>query len=146
MLEEFGDFWTIQGDYRCITTNAIIRNGIAVMGKGVALQAAKKYSGLPKLLGNLIQTNGNHVFRLGNGLISFPTKWHFGKESDIELIKQSARELVALLRDDPASRILIARPGDDNGSLQWYKVKSVLQDILADNKFIIVSKELKSKK
>lgn len=138
MLEEFGDFWTIQGDYRCVTTNAILRNGYSVMGKGITLQAAKKYPGLATLLGKLIQEKGNHVFHLGNGLISFPTKWHYANNCDIELIKQSAKELVVLLQDNPAKRILLPKP--DCEDRKWEIVKPIVQTIFSDDKFIIVNK------
>jgi hypothetical protein len=139
MLEESGDFWLIEGDYRCINTNAFLKKGSAVMGKGIALQAARKYPGLGIILGKLIQINGNHVFHLGNGLISFPTKWNF-RDIDVELIKQSSQELIILLQDDPAKRILIERPED---GIQWTRIKPVIQKILRDDKFIIVNKEKK---
>lgn len=140
MLEEYGDFWALPGDYRCITTNAILRkNGNAIMGKGLALDAKLRYSNIETILGRLIKEHGNHVFKLGNGLISFPTKWHWREDSDIELIKRSAQELVFLLKDDPARRVLLTRPGCSNGNLSWSRVKPIIQDILSDNKFIIVA-------
>lgn len=142
MLEEFGDFWTIPADYRCITTNAILRkNGNAILGKGIALQARRRYPDLEITLGKLIRIYGNHVFNLGNGLISFPTKWHWREDSDIELIKRSAQEIVFLLKDDPAKRVLLIRPGCNNGNLHWSGVKPFIQNILSDDKFIIVNNE-----
>jgi hypothetical protein len=143
MQEESGDFWDIPGDYKCIPTNAILRDGYAVLGKGISLQAAKKYQGLAGVLGKLIQEKGNHVYKIGNGLISFPTKWHFGRGSDIKLIKQSAEELVELLKSDPAKRIILTRPGCETGDLQWIRVKPIIQNILIDDKFIIVDNKRK---
>lgn len=142
MLEEFGDFWTIQGDIRCITTNGTLRrSGYAIMGKGMALQAKHRYPRIEITLGRLIKKYGNHTFKLGNGLISFPTKQHWRKDSDIELIKRSAKELVLLLKDDPAKRVLLTRPGCGNGNLRWPEVKSCIQNILSDDKFIVVDLE-----
>lgn len=146
MIEEFGDFWEIQGDARCITTNGALRaNGYAVMGKGVALQAKKRYPRIEATLGRLIQKYGNHVYYLGHRLISFPTKNHWMEEkSDLNLIKRSAIELVALLRGDVPikskanRRILLTRPGCGNGNLEWSEVKPVIQTILSDNEFIII--------
>jgi hypothetical protein len=67
MLEEFGDFWTVQGDARCVTTNGTLRaNGNAIMRKGMALQAKQRYPKLEYTLGKLIQKYGNHTFKLGN--------------------------------------------------------------------------------
>ena len=147
MLEEFGDFWTIQGDARCITTNGALRsNGDAIMGKGIALQAKQRYPTIETTLGRLIQKYGNHVFYLGNGLISFPTKHHWRDEtSDIGLIKRSANELVSLFRGDVPiksksnRRILLTRPGCGNGNLDWTEVRPVLQTILNSNEFIIIN-------
>lgn len=139
MLEEYGNFWEIMADYRCITTNGILRkNGNAIMGKGIALEARRRCPDLEITLGKLIKMYGNHVFRLGNGLISFPTKWHWREDSDIELIKRSAQELVFLLKNDPAKRVLLTRPGCGSGNLHWSGVKPFIQNILSDNKFVII--------
>jgi hypothetical protein len=143
MLEEFGDFWTIPADLRCITTNgALRRNGDAIMGKGIALEARKKsrnrQENIETILGSLITKYGNHVFLLGNNMISFPTKNHWKQDSDVQLIKRSAQELVALLKNNPARRVLLTRPGCGNGNLKWSEVKFVIQDILVDNKFVVV--------
>jgi hypothetical protein len=139
MLEECGDLWKLTADFRCITTNgALRRNGNAIMGKGIALAARERCHDIEAILGYLINRYGNHVFHLGYNLISFPTKYHWRQDSDIQLIKRSATELVTLLKDNPARRILLTRPGCGNGNLQWSEVKIAIQDILADNKFIIV--------
>lgn len=147
MLEEFGDFWTIQGDARCITTNGVLReNGNAIMGKGIALQAKQRYPNIEFTLGRLIQKYGNHVFYLGNGLISFPTKYDWKDEkSDIGLIKRSAMELVSLFKGDVPiknksnRRILLTRPGCGSGNLNWTDIRPVLQTILDSNEFIVVN-------
>ena len=147
MLEEFGDFWEIQGDVRCITTNGALRtNGDAVMGKGIALQAKQRYSKVETTLGRLIQKYGNHLFYLGHGLISFPTKHHWADDkSDIQLIKRSAMELVSLLKGDipikkkSNRRILLTRPGCGSGNLNWADIRPILQTILNSNEFIIVN-------
>ncbi len=147
MIEEFGNFWEIQGDARCITTNGALRtNGDAVMGKGLALEAKKKYPRIEATLGRLIQKYGNHVYYLGHGLISFPTKHHWMDEtSDITLIKRSALELVSLLRGDVPlkskanRRILMTRPGCGNGNLEWSNVKPAIQTILKNDEFIIIN-------
>ena len=139
MIEECGDFWLAPADLRCITTNgALRRNGNAIMGKGIALEARKRYHDIEAILGSLINKYGNHVFLLGYNTISFPTKHHWKHDSDIQLIKRSAQELVKLLENNPAKRVLLTRPGCGSGNLEWSEVKAVIQDILVDNKFIIV--------
>lgn len=147
MIEEFGDFWEIQGDLRCITTNGALRSsGDATMGKGVALQAKERFSSIEKTLGRFIQKYGNHVFYLGHGLISFPTKNHWRDEqSDIGLIKRSASELVSLVQGDipikkkSNRRILLTRPGCGNGNLKWTDVRPIVQTILHSDEFVVVN-------
>ncbi len=142
MLEECGDFWIVPADLRCITTNgALRRNGNAIMGKGVALEARRRYHDIEPILGSFINRYGNHVFSLGYCLISFPTKYHWKQDSDIQLIKRSAQELVLLLKDNPAKRVLLTRPGCGNGNLKWHDVKTVIEDVLVDDKFIIVHQD-----
>ena len=60
MLEEKGNLWELDGDARCITTNGTIKNdGRAVMGRGVALQAATLYPTLSLELGQFLNDYGN---------------------------------------------------------------------------------------
>jgi hypothetical protein len=142
MIEECGDFWTVSADIRCITTNGALRkSGRAIMGKGVALDARSKYHDIEAILGSFINKYGNHVFLLGYNLISFPTKYHWKQDSDIKLIERSAQELVALLKDHPARRVLLTRPGCGNGNLKWLDVKVVIQDILVNNKFVVIHQD-----
>lgn len=142
MIEECGDFWAAPADLRCITTNGALRkNGYAIMGKGIALDARNRYHDIEAILGSFINKYGIHVFLLGYNLISFPTKYHWKQDSDVQLITRSAQELVILLKDHPAKRVLLTRPGCGNGNLKWPKVKTVIKDILVDNKFIIVHQD-----
>lgn len=70
-------------DAICITTNGVVKpNGDAVMGKGLAEQAAKRWPSMPKTLGAKIQFNGHCVLVIGPkfsfdvpyAIVSFPTK------------------------------------------------------------------------
>ncbi len=88
----------------CITTNGITdKNGNAVMGKGIALQAKNMFH-CEALLGKYITEYGNRCFNLGQyrrdnevfTLISFPTKNHWKEMSDMTLIYKSAEQLVAI--------------------------------------------------
>lgn len=143
MIEEYGDFWNLKGDARCITTNGKLRkNGNAIMGAGVALQARNKCLtkgiDLEAILGRYINEHGNHVFLLCNNLISFPTKTDWVKNADINLIIRSANELKMLANRTKYRRILMTRPGCGNGRLDWRIVKPVIEFIL-DDRFVIVS-------
>ncbi len=139
MLELQSDFWRIEADYRCITTNGAIRiNRRAIMGAGIAQQARSRFPELEVTLGKLIIEHGNHVHLIGHNLISFPTKVHWNLNSDLDLILRSARELVALVNSLPgAKRILMTRPGCGMGKLSWPVVKQSIAPLL-DDRFVVV--------
>lgn len=55
----------LAADVLCITTNGTLRkNGAAVMGKGCALEAKKRWPGIDDILGRLLLEKGNkpHFF------------------------------------------------------------------------------------
>lgn len=159
MKEVKGDFWKFAkyADAICVTTNGVVKaNGELVMGKGIALQFAQRWPRLPMLAGQLVEGLGNHVHYVAaqfpeiDGtdhtvrVVTFPTKHHWRDKSDLNLIIQSAKELVKLANGDPTSRsrwekVLLTRPGCGNGGLDWEReVKPAIQNIL-DDRFVIVS-------
>ena len=143
MIEIRGNIFDQKCDAICITTNGIIKkNGEAVMGAGIALQAKIKYPQLPKLLAEKIAQEGNKVysFKFDNDdrtIITFPTKNHWKDDSDIELIKRSLLQLVWMTTRNKWERVCLPRPGCSNGRLNWFDVKKYVSKL--DNRFIIVN-------
>lgn len=145
MKTQCGNIWDLPADYRVITTNGMLKyNGAAVMGKGIALEAVKRYpktdtyKGINFELGDLIKKWGNHVFKLSNNIISFPTKNDWKRRADINLIKRSAEELVFMLKQEEDIRVLLPPPGGGEGGLKWIQVEPMLSKILKEDKFVIV--------
>lgn len=146
------DLWKLnaQGQVVCVTTNGITKTygpekGQAVMGAGVALQAKLRYPNLPLELGSLLVVAGNHVYWFPKyRLFTFPTKNDYRDKSTLELIAQSARELVQLVEEQKIldtyghGQIYLPRPGCSNGGLDWKDVCPVLEEIL-DDRFAAVS-------
>lgn len=145
MNELKGNIWDIAklNDNICITTNGTIKkNGEAVMGRGIALQAKQKYPILPSKLGKLLMNFGNQVYYLYNietngtlfkNLFSFPVKHNWWEKADIELIKHSLKEIIVIFNrgmSNKDERFLIPRPGCGNGGLNWKDVKPELQKVL----------------
>ena len=63
MREVVGDIWDYhaKGHWVGITTNAVTKeNGEAVMGRGIALQAAQRFPLLARQLGAKLRHDGNH--------------------------------------------------------------------------------------
>lgn len=158
MREEVGDLWVLTtarpGEPKpptpVITTNGSIKNnGLAVMGKGTALQALQQYplDGIDRRLGYLLRQYGNHVYQhpvSWGRLITFPVKHLWWQDADLELIGQSARELMELADAQTAhgceQTYALPRPGCGNGNLTWEQVKPVVESIL-DDRFVVITNE-----
>jgi hypothetical protein len=77
-----GDMWALARNYAavCVTTNGVVKkDGRAVMGAGVALQATKEYLGCDMVLGQKLKLFGNHTQIIANHLgrpplIAFPNE------------------------------------------------------------------------
>ena len=145
MMEVFGNLWVMEADYRCITTNGTVkRNGEAVMGRGVALQAAKMDKGLAARLGASIKAHGNHVRPIAFNLtcqpellIAFPVKHYWWERADLALIERSANELAEFAAQRPNKTFLLPRPGCGNGGLLWDDVREVLEPILPPHVWVV---------
>ena len=141
MLEITGNLWDQKADAICVTTNGSVRkDGKAVMGRGCALQAKKRFPGVDETLGAMLKEFGNHVTflkKLRNCYVfSFPIKERWQDDPDRELIHRSALEIRKYADLFGYKRVLISRP--TNRKPSWNQVKPVLEDIL-DNRFCIVS-------
>jgi hypothetical protein len=147
MIEAEGDLWDFHaiGAWVAITTNGFVKkNGEAVMGRGVAKEAAQRFPWLPAQLGERTLSAGNHVQIFSHiRLFTFPVKHHWHEPADPDLIVQSARELRGFL-DDPGvlrlpKRVYLVRPGCGNGQLRWEDVRPLIAPIL-DDRFIVVER------
>lgn len=141
MIEVNADIWTYPADYRCITTNGIVKkNGELVMGAGIALEAAKRFPELPARLGKNVSIFGNipYIFHEWK-IISFPTKNHWKDPSSLELIEKSAKEILTFANILGIISISLTRPGCGLGKLDWADVKPVL-DKYFDDRFIVCTK------
>ena len=149
MKEITGDLFDFydKGQWIVITTNGTVRNdGLLVMGRGVAEQAAKKIPGLQKDLGSVVLRSGSHVWpMLKYRVFSYPVKWRWREMADPRLIKWSAQELaekvnyVNHIRLKSIEQIYMVRPGCGNGGLSWTAVRPIIENIL-DDRFIVVEK------
>ena len=153
MLEEQGDLWEAHdlGYWVVVTTNGDINaKGECVMGRGVALQAKRRFPALPKKIGGMVKLAGSHVAAyVEERVITFPVKYHYYDRADMRLIERSARELAGMKRmwdRDGNTRprtikdlVYMVRPGCGNGGLEWSMVKPVIEPFLDDH-FIVVEK------
>lgn len=142
-------------DAVCITTNGCIRrDGHAVMGRGIALTADRRFRDpsrpgfqMSLVLADYLKKYGNRVFYMGAlldsytgrtmSVITFPTKRDWRNDSDIELIRTSAHQLPATCEKFGIRRCYLTCPGCTNGHLDWEsQVRPVIEPYL-DDRFII---------
>lgn len=157
MLEKRGNIWKYQSEESIIVipTNGTVKvNGECVMGRGLALQTKIRFPAIPLLIGDHIKKEGNIVdyFPL-YGLVSFPVKWDWNQNADKLLIYRSLKELVNLtksidkeLENDKESvlkkgfKVYLPRVGCGNGGLDWKEVKPLVEEVLVDNRYIVVDR------
>ncbi|MBI2358625.1 MAG: ADP-ribose-binding protein [Deltaproteobacteria bacterium] len=141
MKEVFGDLWDFDGIIGITTNGFVKRDRTCVMGRGCAKQAAARIPELPCKLGSRISAEGNHVFYFPEyRLITFPVKHVWWEPADLNLIQQSARELLETIEKFKIREaIYLPRPGCGNGRLKWEDVKKILSPILKSDQFHIVT-------
>ncbi len=142
-------------DAICFTSNGVVKsNGELVMGAGVALAFARRFTRLPRYAGECVRRNGNIcqlVYSFPKGLeipkdgflyvIAFPTKNHWKDPSDLNLIVKSSKELMLGIEFMNIKRVALPRPGCQNGGLDWEKqVKPEIEGIL-DDRVVVVYKD-----
>jgi hypothetical protein len=142
MPEVVGDIWEYAGTaVIAITTNGSqTKDGRAVIGRGVARQAAVRYPWLAEKLGSLLAEKGNHVFDLGCGIVSFPVEETAWSQPDLRIIARSAEELRALADCRGWEQVVVPRPGCGGGGLLWRDVSPLLACCF-DERFTIISCE-----
>ena len=140
MLESCEDIWDYHGKaiIAVTTSGSLTRAGNAVMGRGVARQAALRFPQLPEKLGALLREHGNHVHLLGEGIVSFPVEESAWACPELRLISRSALELRQLADREGWVRVVVPRPGCGGGGLDWREVRPLL-DGHFDDRFLVVS-------
>lgn len=141
MKEAKGNLWEYPAQVRVITTNGSIKsNGEAVMGRGCAREAVRKYPSFPIFLGTELQKFGNVPLRFAWGtdppVWTFPVKHKWWEVADLELIERSALHMQDFGTDFDS--IVMPRPGCGNGRLLWEDVKKVIAPIL-DDRFTVIT-------
>lgn len=157
MIEMFGDFWTeAKNQYKpynalVCTTNLIVKqNKRLVMGAGIAKQFRDnyQYADLDLLWGTRILNNLHEDGFMVNRapipssnlyLVAFPTKVNWRDKSEIDLIVKSTLNLVKTANILGWKKILMTRPGCQNGGLNWPFVKEKIGRYL-DDKFVIIER------
>ncbi|PLX86678.1 MAG: ADP-ribose-binding protein [Desulfuromonas sp.] len=139
-IEIRGELWDHLGRaILAITTcGRVSKRGEAVMLRGCARQARDRFPGLAQRFGALILSGGNHVYDMGDGMVSFPVEDDPFGIAEPRLIEQSCRELVSLANQKGWKRIVVPRPGCGGGGLEWAQVRPILERHF-DERFLVIS-------
>jgi hypothetical protein len=146
MKYEKGDIWSLgisRSGIVVVTTNLVLKqNGDAVMGAGIAKDAAQRHPELPTILGRHIRTWGEKPL-LYKDMVCLPTKFDWRKNSDIDLIERGCKELVwidYILRMSGGTRqIFLPRLGCGLGGLNWERqVRPIVDAHLIGDQFVLV--------
>lgn len=147
MREAVGDLFEYPADAIVIPTNLTVkRDGSAVMGAGVALEAARRWLWLPLSLGARLQRDRQRActtfFETGDSfaVICLPTKRDWRKPADLDLIRIEAGRLA--MYADLTGWQTIALPrlgcGLKTGQLDWETQVRPLLSAILDSRFIVV--------
>jgi O-acetyl-ADP-ribose deacetylase (regulator of RNase III) len=151
MIETKGNLFTMPVKAICIPTNGMIKtDGKAVMGRGVALEAARRFPTIDILLARALEKEGNKVHDItpvtlpnvvtSYHILSFPTKHNWKDPSDPTLIAKSCVELKELVTKNDWLRVAMPRVGCGLGGLDWERVvKPIINKHLNDDRFIVVT-------
>jgi len=72
-------------------------------------------------------------------VVSFPIQHRWGGVADLDLIRQSAKRLMALVNEKKWTKVLMPRPSFEREDLDWEtEVKPILEDVL-DRRVAVVS-------
>ena len=142
MQEIRDDIWSYgKIGHIVVTTNGHVNSrGQCVMGRGIALQAAKRFPHLPGILAARIQATGNHLyhFPLTQSILTFPVKEVWWEPAKQYLIQRSCQELLNWL-GDRQEQVFIPHAGCANGGLDWLtQVKPIFEQEFGDDDRIVV--------
>jgi len=130
-------------DALCVTTNGILKkNNAAVMGAGNAKAVRDRYKGIDFIFGELIKKNGNIVqiidYRDNLPIVAFPVKHNWREKADPKLLELSAFQLTELTNTNKWKKVILPKPGVDNGKLSWLKTVKPILNVYLDDRFYII--------
>jgi O-acetyl-ADP-ribose deacetylase (regulator of RNase III) len=147
LRECVGDLFTYPADAIVVPVNCDTKfNGHAVMGRGVAREAARRWPWLPASLGARIRRDRERAttmcFAIGDTftIVCLPTKRDWRKPSDLDLIRVEAGRLAAYADLWRWQTIALPRLGcgERTGGLDWEtQVRPILAEIL-DDRFVVL--------
>lgn len=128
------------GVWRVIPTNIELDyRERAVMGAGLALEAARRRPDLPERYGQHLRIGKSILFLEDEGLILLPTKVSWRRPSEIEFLLLMAESMKRTAdREYPNDLIVLPRLGCGHGRLNWGTVAPRLEQVFSSDRYVIV--------
>ena len=136
MIERQGNIWSVWGQPNqivLVTTNNVRGKGGLIMGKGIALEGAKRVPGLPLAMFSFGDKDYHLMIFPGNGIGCLQTKRHWKDKTPLDLLEKSISALRECVLLDNMTTYHLPRPGCGNGGLNWEKDVKHLCEQLPDN-------------
>ena len=132
-------YWHGLGKHVGITTNADInRRQELVMGRGVALEAKRRFPDLAVTLANHVIHHGNvPCYVAKDRLFTVPVKQHYLAKAEISIILRSLSILDEILVTLVISEVYIPMPGCGAGGLKREDVLPVIEAARYSDRILI---------
>jgi len=139
-LLDYSTPWRIPNVY-LFTGNPIIKNnGTIVMGRGAAKQVRDTYPGIDGVFAKLISQDPSTnccftAINPGQVLGWFKVKDHWADPAELNIIKNSVKDLITIVNTWPMINFHMNYPGIGNGRLSESEVESII-NMLPNNVLI----------
>ena len=134
------DLWEGRADWRVITTNLCTRrDGAAVMGRGVARQAADRFPTLPVFYGHALRQRYHGLVPFTEfGVLCLPVKRHWSDTADLGIIGASLTELAEFAAERSEEIVRMPVPGVGFGEADPAAITHLLQIHLGGSDNVVV--------
>lgn len=135
MIVVHGDLWAgSPAAWRVVPTNRIVRHdGRAVMGAGVALQAAQRFPALPHAYGRALRAGSTGLWAFEPGrILCLPTKDDWRRDAVMGLVLAGLGQLRQFAAFRPAESVRLPMLGAGLGRLSGASVRAAIERTLGD--------------
>lgn len=135
MVVVIDDLWAGPASaWRVVPTNRMTRrDGSAVMGAGIALQAAKRFPDLPQAYGAALRGGSRGLWAYAPGhVLCLPTKHDWRDNADIALVARGLAALRHFAKAHPDAAIRLPMIGAGLGRLRGADVRRLIDRAMDD--------------
>jgi hypothetical protein len=136
------DVWDLHaaGLWVVIPTNVTCKgDGTAVMGAGLALDAATRFPDLPARYGRALRAGNPRVAIGDHRLLLAPTKDHWREPAQMALVLELLDGAVRWTTANPELGLAVVAPGCGLGGLGWPLVRAAAVDRLARRRVALLA-------